>query len=218
MHAPPQDEAAMTDSMRIFEWGRKEGRPAPGMIGIAPEWFYKGDGFCHPAALCAAAYPCFCRRRRRRSRSRRDLYPCERWHAASHWHGCRQRVFRPRLRAPQLPQSRRIETPHLQPRSRARHCARLQRRPRHGPHHARQADSLAKNDPHRRRQHVPQSCRISSITTSNFRETASPAWSTSTFSAPTRSPSAKISASAMATSWKYAFEGFGRPAAQSRRC
>jgi len=36
--------ANMTDSMRMFEWGRQQGRPAEGAIGIAPEWFYKGDG------------------------------------------------------------------------------------------------------------------------------------------------------------------------------
>jgi hypothetical protein len=37
-------EVEMTDSMRMFEWGRENGRPASGEIGIAPEWFYKGDG------------------------------------------------------------------------------------------------------------------------------------------------------------------------------
>jgi hypothetical protein len=37
-------EAEMTDSMRMFEWGREKGRPSPGEIGVAPEWFYKGDG------------------------------------------------------------------------------------------------------------------------------------------------------------------------------
>jgi hypothetical protein len=46
MHVAPsaQEEAAMTDSMKMFEWGRQKGRPEPGAIGIAPEWFYKGDG------------------------------------------------------------------------------------------------------------------------------------------------------------------------------
>jgi hypothetical protein len=46
MHAAasPEEEAAMTDSMKMFEWGRQKGRPAPGTVGIAPEWFYKGDG------------------------------------------------------------------------------------------------------------------------------------------------------------------------------
>lgn len=42
--ASAQEEAAMTDSMKMFEWGKQKGRPAPGEIGIAPEWFYKGDG------------------------------------------------------------------------------------------------------------------------------------------------------------------------------
>jgi len=46
MHAETmkQSEAEMTDSMRMFEWGRQEGRPSGNEIGIAPEWFYKGDG------------------------------------------------------------------------------------------------------------------------------------------------------------------------------
>jgi len=42
--ATADQEAQMTDSMRMFEWGRQRGRPAEGEIGIAPEWFYKGDG------------------------------------------------------------------------------------------------------------------------------------------------------------------------------
>jgi hypothetical protein len=42
--ATAQEQAQMTDSMRMFEWGRQQGRPAPGEIWIAPEWFYKGDG------------------------------------------------------------------------------------------------------------------------------------------------------------------------------
>ena len=42
--ATAQEQAQMTDSMRMFEWGRQQGRPADGEIGIAPEWFYKGDG------------------------------------------------------------------------------------------------------------------------------------------------------------------------------
>ena len=37
-------DSKMTDSMRMFEWGRQHGRPAEGAIGIAPEWFYKGSG------------------------------------------------------------------------------------------------------------------------------------------------------------------------------
>ena len=36
--------AELTDSMRMFRWGLEGGRPEPGRIGVAPEWFYKGPG------------------------------------------------------------------------------------------------------------------------------------------------------------------------------
>ena len=42
MHDVSKDEP--TDSMRMFQWGVAEGKPAPGAIGVAPEWFYKGNG------------------------------------------------------------------------------------------------------------------------------------------------------------------------------
>lgn len=35
---------AETDSMKMFRWGVEGGRPGPGKIGTAPEWFYKGPG------------------------------------------------------------------------------------------------------------------------------------------------------------------------------
>jgi len=34
----------MTDSMRMFQLGLEGGKPAPGEVGVQPEWFYKGDG------------------------------------------------------------------------------------------------------------------------------------------------------------------------------
>lgn len=34
----------LTDSMRIYQEGLEGGRPAPGKIGVQPEWFYKGTG------------------------------------------------------------------------------------------------------------------------------------------------------------------------------
>jgi hypothetical protein len=40
MHAAVEQE---TDSMRMYRWGEEGGRPAPGEIGAAPEWFYKGN-------------------------------------------------------------------------------------------------------------------------------------------------------------------------------
>jgi hypothetical protein len=36
--------AVITDSMRMYQWGVEGGRPAPGAIGVPPEWFYKGCG------------------------------------------------------------------------------------------------------------------------------------------------------------------------------
>ena len=42
MHSRAETE--LTDSMKMFRWGLEGGRPAPGKIGIAPEWFYKGNG------------------------------------------------------------------------------------------------------------------------------------------------------------------------------
>jgi hypothetical protein len=34
----------ITDSMKIYLWGEKGGKPEDGKIGIQPEWFYKGNG------------------------------------------------------------------------------------------------------------------------------------------------------------------------------
>jgi len=51
--------AEMTDSMRMFQWGKERGRPEAGKIGIAPEWFYKGTGAnlrAHGEALEIPAY------------------------------------------------------------------------------------------------------------------------------------------------------------------
>jgi len=36
--APP------SDSMKMFQWGLKGGKPASGQISVQPEWFYKGNG------------------------------------------------------------------------------------------------------------------------------------------------------------------------------
>jgi hypothetical protein len=42
MHTNAKEQ--LTDSMVMFRWGVENGRPAAGQIGIAPEWFYKGQG------------------------------------------------------------------------------------------------------------------------------------------------------------------------------
>jgi hypothetical protein len=43
MHDGPLSETP-TDSLRMFQEGLAGGRPEPGAIGVAPEWFYKGPG------------------------------------------------------------------------------------------------------------------------------------------------------------------------------
>lgn len=35
---------SLTDSMKMFQWGVENGKPADGELGIPPEWFYKGTG------------------------------------------------------------------------------------------------------------------------------------------------------------------------------
>ncbi len=44
MHRDIADPAKQTDSMRMFRMGLEGGKPAPGQVGVQPEWFYKGDG------------------------------------------------------------------------------------------------------------------------------------------------------------------------------
>jgi hypothetical protein len=45
MHqAIQKDEAELSDSMKMFKLGLEGGKPEGGGPGVAPEWFYKGDG------------------------------------------------------------------------------------------------------------------------------------------------------------------------------
>ena len=43
-HKVSGDEAALSDSMRMFKWGMEGGAPKNGQPGVQPEWFYKGNG------------------------------------------------------------------------------------------------------------------------------------------------------------------------------
>ncbi len=57
MHASTEKD--LTDSMRMFRSGLDGGRPAPGSIGTAPEWFYRGTGATlrgHGEALDVPSY------------------------------------------------------------------------------------------------------------------------------------------------------------------
>jgi hypothetical protein len=53
------EEAKLSDSMKMFRLGIEGGKPAPGQIGVAPEWFYKGDGSIVAAPGQALEMPAF---------------------------------------------------------------------------------------------------------------------------------------------------------------
>lgn len=61
MHIADVSKAAeaVTDSMRMFQWGIEGGRPANGEIGIAPEWFYKGNGSMLQAPFAPLTIPAY---------------------------------------------------------------------------------------------------------------------------------------------------------------
>lgn len=58
MHAKLQADT-LTDSMKMFKLGLEGGKPAEGQIGVAPEWFYKGDGSCVVAPEAPIELPAF---------------------------------------------------------------------------------------------------------------------------------------------------------------
>ena len=41
---PESEDAALTDSMKMFRMGLEGGKPKKGEAGVQPEWFYKGNG------------------------------------------------------------------------------------------------------------------------------------------------------------------------------
>ncbi|HXM02252.1 MAG TPA: AraD1 family protein [Chthoniobacterales bacterium] len=60
MHAKlASDPDQLTDSMKMFRLGYEGGKPAPGEIGVAPEWAFKGDGQCLVAPEQPISSPAF---------------------------------------------------------------------------------------------------------------------------------------------------------------
>ncbi len=60
MHAKlTADPENLSDSMKMFKLGLEGGKPTAGAIGVAPEWFYKGDGSCIVAPEHAIELPAF---------------------------------------------------------------------------------------------------------------------------------------------------------------
>jgi len=58
-HMHEARETDLTDSMKMFRLGLAQGKPAPGAIGAAPEWFYKGSGTILRPHLAALDVPAF---------------------------------------------------------------------------------------------------------------------------------------------------------------
>lgn len=54
-------EETLTDSMKMFRMGLEGGKPAPGEVGVQPEWFYKGNGYTVVAPGRPIPSPAFAR-------------------------------------------------------------------------------------------------------------------------------------------------------------
>ncbi|MDI7775244.1 AraD1 family protein [Asticcacaulis sp. EMRT-3] len=60
MHeAAASGEENLTDTMRMFLMGLKDGKPAEGQTGVQPEWFYKGNGYTLAGPNAALVSPVF---------------------------------------------------------------------------------------------------------------------------------------------------------------
>ncbi len=46
MHRELSGATQLSDSMKMFRMGMEGGKPGPGVRGVQPEWFYKGNGSC----------------------------------------------------------------------------------------------------------------------------------------------------------------------------
>jgi hypothetical protein len=79
------NDSELTDSMKMFKWGLEAGKPPPGRIGVAPEWFYKGPGSILRAHGQPLIVPAFSDDGGRR------------WTTPPNRHGQRQRIRRPQI-------------------------------------------------------------------------------------------------------------------------
>ncbi|MFK7847187.1 MAG: AraD1 family protein [Rhodothermales bacterium] len=57
--ADTQAEADLTDSMKMFNMGLRDGKPEAGQTGAQPEWFYKGNGTTVAAPGAPISSPAF---------------------------------------------------------------------------------------------------------------------------------------------------------------
>ncbi len=203
MHAAPGAILALTqaptDSMRMYQLGVEGGRAAPGEIGAAPEWFYKGNG----TTLRAHGEPLDVPPHAEDGGEEPEIagvYVIDaQWRAAARWHGARQRIFRSPLREAQLSEPGVVEVDDLRHRSGTGRGLRSS-----APSPAKyRLSATARFSGVSRSAVEMRRCRtawrIWSIITSSMPVTGVPATSTYTSSAPAHSASARASRCEMGT-------------------
>ena len=154
MHAAT--EADLTDSMKMFRWGIEGGRPAPGSIGTAPEWFYKGTGTVlrgHGEALEVPAYA-------GDGGEEAEIAGIYLIAADGQPHrigmASGQRIFRSRIREDELPQPGGVQASHLRARSGTGGGPGLRVRAGRGEDRTRRQPALVESLPQRRSRDVSQ--------------------------------------------------------------
>ena len=111
MHKANQQaaEAPLTDSMKMFRMGLEGGKPAAGQSGVQPEWFYKGNGFVVAAPGAPIPSPAFAKDAGEEPEIA-GIYVIDQTGTPFRARLCaRQRIFRPRDRAGELPLPRALQ-------------------------------------------------------------------------------------------------------------
>ncbi len=146
MHTTALEE--MTDSMRMFRWGLEGGRPEPGRIGAAPEWFYKGTGTILRAHGEPLLVPSYAEDGGEEAEVAGIYVVDAEGRPRRLGMAVGERVLRPPLRAAELLEPRGVQAPHLQPGPRAGGGSRLRLRARPGRSRARRKRPVVEGDPH----------------------------------------------------------------------
>jgi NAD(P)-dependent dehydrogenase (short-subunit alcohol dehydrogenase family) len=123
MHKSNQQaaEAPLTDSMKMFRMGLEGGKPAPGEIGVQPEWFYKGNGHIVAAPGQPIPSPAFAKDAGEEPEMAGIYVIGKDGNAVPGRLRAGQRVLRPRDRAGELPVPRPFEAPLVLVRAGAAH-------------------------------------------------------------------------------------------------
>ena len=157
MHKSDQQpaEAPLTDSMKMFRMGLEGGKPKPGEVGVQPEWFYKGNGYAVAAPGAPIPSPAFAKDAGEEPEIAGIYVIGKDGTAVPRRLRARQRVFRPRDRAGELPVPRALEAALLLVRAGAAGRRTAAQGRGHLAHPPRRQGDLGKAVPLRRGQHEP---------------------------------------------------------------